>query len=377
MERQICTNCVMDTTNPELFFDEKGVCNRCNEFKNRILPMWNYGKGREDVLKNTIQKIKEVGKNNKYDCVIGLSGGFDSSYMLHMAVKEWGLRPLIIHIDSGWDLPVATSNINKIVKKLGVQLMIEKINWEQIRDFQLAFFKSGIPSLDSPQDVAFVTLVEQYAEKYRIKYLLNGGNMSTEVVTNPKSWCFGGNDMVFVNDILKKYATVDMTGYPFLKSYLRKTLDYFKSNKIIVFKPLDYIPYIQKDASELLVKEYDFELYKQKHFESMLTKFLEGYWSPKRFNADIRKAQFSSLILTGQMSREDALKKLDSDPLDEHEAKELFAQVAGKLEITEEELQSYFEMPLKGYDDYKNNKKLVRFIVNFKNLFIKPTVIQD
>lgn len=377
MERQICTNCVMDTTNPELFFDKKGVCNRCNEFKNRILPMWNYGKGREDVLKNTIQKIKEVGKNNKYDCVIGLSGGFDSSYMLHMAVKEWGLRPLIIHIDSGWDLPVATSNINKIVKKLGVQLMIEKINWEQIRDFQLAFFKSGIPSLDLPQDVAFVTLVEQYAEKYRIKYLLNGGNMSTEVVTNPKSWCFGGNDMVFVNDILKKYATVDMTGYPFLKSYLRKTLDYFKSNKIIVFKPLDYIPYIQKDASELLVKEYDFELYKQKHFESMLTKFLEGYWSPKRFNADIRKAQFSSLILTGQMSREDALKKLDSDPLDEHEAKELFAQVAGKLEITEEELQSYFEMPLKGYDDYKNNKKLVRFIVNFKNLFIKPTVIQD
>lgn len=377
MERQICTNCVMDTTNPELFFDEKGVCNRCNEFKNRILPMWNYGKGREDVLKNTIQKIKEVGKNNKYDCVIGLSGGFDSSYMLHMAVKEWGLRPLIIHIDSGWDLPVATSNINKIVKKLGVQLMIEKINWEQIRDFQLAFFKSGIPSLDLPQDVAFVTLVEQYAKKYRIKYLLNGGNMSTEVVTNPKSWCFGGNDMVFVNDILKKYGTVDMTGYPFLKSYLRKTLDYFKSNKIIVFKPLDYIPYIQKDASELLVKEYDFELYKQKHFESMLTKFLEGYWSPKRFNADIRKAQFSSLILTGQMSREDALKKLDSDPLDEHEAKELFAQVAGKLEITEEELQSYFEMPLKGYDDYKNNKKLVRFIVNFKNLFIKPTVIQD
>lgn len=377
MERQICTNCVMDTTNPELFFDEKGVCNRCNEFKNRILPMWNYGKGREDVLKNTIQKIKEVGKNNKYDCVIGLSGGLDSSYMLHMAVKEWGLRPLIIHIDSGWDLPVATSNINKIVKKLGVQLMIEKINWEQIRDFQLAFFKSGIPSLDSPQDVAFVTLVEQYAEKYRIKYLLNGGNMSTEVVTNPKSWCFGGNDMVFVNDILKKYGTVDMTGYPFLKSYLRKTLDYFKSNKIIVFKPLDYIPYIQKDASELLVKEYDFELYKQKHFESMLTKFLEGYWYPKRFNADIRKAQFSSLILTGQMSREDALKKLDSDPLDEHEAKELFAQVAGKLEITEEELQSYFEMPLKGYDDYKNNKKLVRFIVNFKNLFIKPTVIQD
>lgn len=377
MERQICTNCVMDTTNPELFFDEKGVCNRCYEFKNRILPMWNYGKGREDVLKNTIQKIKEVGKNNKYDCVIGLSGGFDSSYMLHMAVKEWGLRPLIIHIDSGWDLPVATSNINKIVKKLGVQLMIEKINWEQIRDFQLAFFKSGIPSLDLPQDVAFVTLVEQYAEKYRIKYLLNGGNMSTEVVTNPKSWCFGGNDMVFVNDILKKYATVDMTGYPFLKSYLRKTLDYFNSNKIIVFKPLNYIPYIQKDASELLVKEYDFELYKQKHFESMLTKFLEGYWSPKRFNADIRKAQFSSLILTGQMSREDALKKLDSDPLDEHEAKELFAQVAGKLEITEEELQSYFEMPLKGYDDYKNNKKLVRFIVIFKNLFIKPTVIQD
>jgi N-acetyl sugar amidotransferase len=367
----------MDTTNPELFFDEKGVCNRCNEFKNRILPTWNYGKGREDVLKNTIQKIKEVGKNNKYDCVIGLSGGFDSSYMLHMAVKEWGLRPLVIHIDSCWDLPVATSNINKIIKKLGVQLMIEKINWEQMRDFQLALFKSGISSLDIPQDVAFITLVNQYAEKYRIKYLLNGGNMSTEVVTNPKSWCYGANDMVFVNDILKKYGTIDMRGYPFLKSYFRKTLDYFNPNKIIGFKPLDYIPYVQKDAADLLMKEYDFELYKQKHFESLLTKFLEGYWYLKRFNADIRKAQFSSLILTGQLSREDALKKLENDSLDEQEVKELFTQVAGKLEITEEELQSYFEMPLKGYDDYKNNKKLVRFIVNFKNLFIKPTVIQD
>ena len=164
MIKQICINCVMDTTNTELRFDDKGMCNRCNDFYKDILPVWNYGKGREHILNQTLQKIKETGKNQQYDCLIGLSGGFDSSYMLHMAITEWGLRPLVVHIDSGWNLPIARSNINKLVKKLGIELIVEKINWEQERNFQLALFKSGISSLDLPQDVAFVTLVGKMAK---------------------------------------------------------------------------------------------------------------------------------------------------------------------------------------------------------------------
>jgi len=377
MIKQICINCVMDTTNTELRFDDKGMCNRCNDFYKDILPVWNYGKGREHILNQTLQKIKETGKNQQYDCLIGLSGGFDSSYMLHMAITEWGLRPLVVHIDSGWNLPIARSNINKLVKKLGIELIVEKINWEQERNFQLALFKSGISSLDLPQDVAFVTLVGKMAKKHHIKYLLNGGNMSTEVVTNPKSWCFGANDNVFIKDILKQFGSLDMKGYPFMKSYFTKALETFLPNSIKGFKPLDYIEYVIKDATNVLVEEYGYEPYKQKHFESMMTKFLEGYWLPKRFNQDIRKAQFSSLILSEQMSREEALRKLEKDSLEELEAIELKAQVAYKLEITVEELDSYFKLPIKGYDDYKNNKKMIRSIVNLKNIFDKPTIIQD
>jgi len=367
----------MDTTDPDLTFDEKGTCTRCNEFESRIVPMWNYGKGREKVFEETIAQIKKTGNGKEYDCVIGLSGGFDSSYMLHMAVKEWGLRPLVLHVDSGWDLPVAQENIKKLVDKLGVKLFVQKIPWEQERDFQLALFKSGIASLDMPQDVAFVSYVNMYAKKYGIEYVLNGGNIATEVVTDPKAWCYGGNDIVFMKDILKKFGTVDMKGYPFLPTYTEKFFKKVFHLELKGFKPLDYIPYSKQIATDLLVNEYGWEPYKQKHFESMMTKFIEGYWCPKRFGADIRIAQLSSLVVTGQITREQALEELSHPALTEEEGKELFTQVASKLEISEKELQSYFDMPIKGYDDYKNIKLIVRWIVKIKNFFVPSPLVQS
>lgn len=372
-----CNHCVMDTTDPDLTFDEKGTCTRCNEFESRIVPMWNYGKGREKVFEETIAQIKKTGNGKEYDCVIGLSGGFDSSYMLHMAVKEWGLRPLVLHVDSGWDLPVAQENIKKLVDKLGVKLFVQKIPWEQERDFQLALFKSGIASLDMPQDVAFVSYVNMYAKKYGIEYVLNGGNIATEVVTDPKAWCYGGNDIVFMKDILKKFGTVDMKGYPFLPTYTEKFFKKVFHLELKGFKPLDYIPYSKQIATDLLVNEYGWEPYKQKHFESMMTKFIEGYWCPKRFGADIRIAQLSSLVVTGQITREQALEELSHPALTEEEGKELFTQVASKLEISEKELQSYFDMPIKGYDDYKNIKLIVRWIVKIKNFFVPSPLVQS
>lgn len=377
MEIKICKHCVMDTTNPDLKLDENGVCSRCKEIENNVLPKWNYGRGKEEELARVLSEVKEAGKGRKYDCLIGLSGGFDSSYVLHMAVKEWGLRPLVLHVNSGWDLPVATANIKKLVDKLGVDFYEEHINWEQERDFQLALFKAGISSLDIPQDVAFVTLVDQYTRKYHIKYLFNGGNMATEIVTNPRAWLYGANDRVFLKDILKKYGTVDMKGYPFLKTYFRKLWDKLFAEKVIVFKPLDMIPYTKAESTRVLVEEYGWEPYKQKHFESMMTKFIEGYWAPKRFNADIRKCQLSSLVVTGQMTRDEALEQLKTPSLTEEEGKELFKQVAKKLEITEEELQGYMDMPKKGYDDYKNSKKRLSFFLSVKNKFIKQTVVND
>lgn len=362
---QVCTNCVMDTSDPNIKFASNGVCERCNLYYREILPKWNKGKGHATELKVLVDKIKAEGKGKPYDCLLGMSGGFDSSYMLHFVIKELKLRPLVFHIDAGWNLPVAEKNIQKMVDKLGIDLKVEKINWDEIRDMQLAFFKAGVPHLDTPQDHAFVAVLDKYAEANNIKYILNGGNISTEVIVNPDSWSYWGTDRKHINDIIKKFGTVPIKEYPFTSILRRKVYTpYIKRIKVV--KLLNYIPYIKQDAEELLRKEYEWEPYSQKHFEDILTKFLEGYWLPKRFGYDVRKPQFSSLILTGQMKREEALERLKTSPLSEKEGEELFKLVASKLEISPEELREYLELPLKSYKDYKNSEKL--FVVGAKIL---------
>ena len=347
----------MDTSDPNIKFDANGVCERCNDYFNYILPMWNKGEGKKDELITIVEKIKKAGKGKQYDCLLGLSGGFDSSYMLHFAVKELKLRPLVFHVDAGWDSLIAKQNIKKITERLDIKIKIAVIDWNETRDFQLAFFKSGVPHLDIPQDMAFVSVLDKYAIDNKIKYILNGGNISTEVIVNPNTWGYWGTDMVHVKDILKKFGSVEMKTYPFTNVIQRKIIvPYLKGVKVV--KLLNSTPYIKKDAEKILKNEYGFISYKQKHFESNLTKFIEGYWLPKRFGYDVRKPQFSSLILTGQMLREDALEQLKQPSLSEQEGEELFNAVAEKLEISREELKSCFDMPLKSYKDYKNQEKM-------------------
>lgn len=354
---RVCANCVMDTSDPNIQFDERGICERCNQYYQDILPTWNNGNGHEENLKSLVGKIKQDGAGKPYDCLLGMSGGFDSSYMLHFAIKELKLRPLVFHIDAGWNLPVAERNIQKMVDKLGVELKVEQINWNEIRDMQLAFFKAGVPHLDTPQDHAFVAVLDKYAEVNNIKYILNGGNISTEVIVNPDSWSYWGTDRKHINDILKRFGTVPMKEYPFTSILRRKVyVPYIKGVKVV--KLLNYIPYIKLNAEELLRKEYEWEPYSQKHFEDVLTKFLEGYWLPRRFGYDVRKPQFSSLILTGQMMREEALERLKTPPLSEEDGEALFNLVATKLEISVDELKVYLELPLKSYKDYKNSERL-------------------
>jgi N-acetyl sugar amidotransferase len=347
----------MDTSDPNIKFDEKGVCERCNDYYNHILPMWNKGEGKQAELNAIVEKIKEAGKRKKYDCLLGLSGGFDSSYMLHFVVKELKLRPLVFHVNAGWNLPVAEENIKKMVEKLGIDLKTEVINWNEVRDFQLAYFKSGVPHLDIPQDLAFVSVLDKFAVKNKIKYVLNGGNISTEVIVNPNAWGYWGTDMAQNKDVLKQFGTVEMKTYPFTNIIKRKIIvPYIKGIKVV--KLLNSIPYIKKEAEKILMDEYGFVPYKQKHFESLMTKFIEGYWLPKRFGYDVRRPQFSSLILTGQMTREEAVEKMKQPAIAETEATAMFEQIAIKLEISTSELQQYFTMPLKTYKDYKNQEDM-------------------
>ena len=315
MELRICTNCVMDTTDSKIVFDENGVCDHCNDFYKNVLPNWHTDERGAADLKKIVAKIKDSGRGKEFDCILGMSGGVDSSYLLHLAVTELGLRPLVFHVDAGWNSEIAVNNIQVMVDKLGLDLYTEVINWEEVKDLQLAYFKSGVPHLDLPQDHAFVATLYYFAEKYKIKYILNGGNISTECVRNPMEWLYYGTDMAQVNDIIKRFCTIKLETYPFSpilrhKFYLR----YIKGVKVV--KPLNYMPYIKAEASKLLQSTYGWKPYPQKHFESRFTKFYEGYWLPERFGFDTRKTQFSSLILTKQMTREEALERLKKPAYD-------------------------------------------------------------
>lgn len=356
---QICNCCVMDTSDEDIVFDENGVCMRCNEYKKRILPAWNYGKGHEDELSTLLKEIKRKGKGKKYDCILGLSGGLDSSYMLHLAVKEWGLRPFVFHIDAGWNLSVAEENIKRLTDKLGVKLHIKKMNWDEMREMQLAWFRTGLEMLDAPQDHAFIALIDEYSRKLGVKYILNGYNISTEIIADPESWEKGSGptgDGTYMKDVIHKHCSIPIKDYTFTNGFKHKFWNpYVLGVKTI--KPLNLVPVTKQQMIDTLGKEYGYVPYGQKHFEDLLTKFLEGWWTPTRFGHDMRRAQLSSLVVTGQMTREEAMKILEEPPLSESESKELFKEVAKKLEISEEELMKYHDMP-KCTEKFKSQEKL-------------------
>ncbi len=347
----------MDTTDSNIVFDKNGVCDHCNNFYNNIKPNWDTGeKGRKDLSK-IINNIKKHGKGRDFDCIMGMSGGADSSYMLHLLVKEFGLKPLVFHVDGGWDSELAVKNIEVMIDKLGLDLYTEVINWEEMKSFQLAYFKSSLSNIDVPQDHAFVATLYNFANKYNIKYILNGGNYSTECVNNPKEWLYFGTDMAQINDVLNKFGTIPMESYPFSGILNHKLyLKYIRGIKVV--KPLNYLPYIKEEAMMFLQKEYGWQPYPQKHFESRFTKFYEGFWLPKKFGYDTRKVQYSSLILTNQMKREEALEKLKSPAIDDDTARHDFEYIANKLNISEAELQSYMDLPNKTYKDFKNQEVL-------------------
>lgn len=349
----------MDTSDSKIVFDSRGVCDHCHDFTTHVKPNWHTGERGRRELETIVARIKALGRKHDFDCLLGLSGGVDSSYMLHLAVKEFGLRPLVFHVDGGWNSELAVHNINVMIDKLGLDLYTEVINWEEMRDFQLAFFKSGVPHIDIPQDHAFIATLYNFADKYNIKYILNGGNIATECVRNPMEWLYYGTDMPQIRDIRKRFGTVKMETYPF-SSVLRHKLYLRYLRGVKVIKPLNYRPYVKAEALQMLADEYGWKPYPQKHFESRFTKFFEGYWLPERFGFDTRRVQYSSLILTGQMTRGDALKKLEAPAYNPATIDEEFHYIATKLGIQPDELGGYRDQPKKFYWDYKNQEAVFK-----------------
>ncbi len=355
----VCRKTVMNTSDPSTVLDAGGVSNHYHKFDQILRPRWEYSHSQEaqKSLERIVAQIKKSSSGKDFDCLLGLSGGLDSSYMLHKMVTEYGLRPLVFHVDGGWNSEVSSHNINALVDKLGVDLFTEVIDWSEMRDFQLALFKAGVPHLDIPQDMAFISVLYKFAERYNIKHILNGGNISTECVDTPLKYLYWGTDMKHIRDILKRFGTVDMKTFPFSSIYYHKIyLPYIRRLKVI--KPLNLIPYYKAEAEQVLQTIYGWKSYEQKHFESRFTKFYEGYWLPKRFDYDMRMRNLSSLILTSQLAREKAMQILKESPISESEILSEKEFVASKLGITMDELEFYEHSPKRYYWNYRNQNRI-------------------
>ncbi len=348
-----CTNCVMDTTDAKIVFDEKGVCDHCNTFYREILPNWHTDERGRQKFDRLVSVIKRKGAGKDFDCIIGMSGGFDSTYLVYLAKEKLGLRPLVFHVDTGWNTPESVHNIEKIVFALGLELHTEVIDWEEMRDIQLAFFKAGVPHIDVPQDHACFATMYKFASDYDVKYILTGGNYSTECIRNPIEWMYYQSDSRQLLDIHRRFGTVPLKKFPLTNILWHKVyLPYVKGVKVL--RPLDYIPYIKEEAARIMEESFGYQRYPQKHFESRFTRFYEGYWLYKKFGYDTRKVQYSSLILTGQMTRAEALNLLSKPPYDESTIGQEMEYVAKKLGVTTKELQGYMAIPNRTYRDYKN-----------------------
>lgn len=347
-EYRICKRCVMDTTDPDIVFGEKGICNNCKDYfeiEKRFVFKGEEGKKK---LEEIVNKIKEDGKHKEYDCILGLSGGTDSSYVAYLAKKN-GLRVLAVHMDNGWNSELSVHNIEKCLKGLDFDLETIVVDWEEFKDLHLAYLKASVVDIEVVTDHAIAAAIYKIANKKRIKYILSGTNIVTEGIL-PKSWNYRKNDLRNLKDIHKRYGKLKLRTYPTLGLY--KLLYYRFLKRIQFISVLDYVDYNKKEAKEVLHREFSWDDYGGKHYESIFTKFYQAYILPTKFNIDKRKAHLSTLICSGQITREEALEELEKPLYEKDELERDKEYVLKKLGLSEEEFEYLMKLPIKKHQEY-------------------------
>lgn len=373
---RICSNCIMDTTDPNITFDERGWCDYCRNYYKNILPNWHPDEKGEKMLAPLIDKITKDGRGRDHDCLIGISGGADSSYVAYLAKGKFGLRPLIFHCDTGWNSQVSVNNIERLIDGLGLDLHTEVVDWLEMKDLQLAFFKAQVPHVDTPQDHAIFASLYNFAAKYGYKYILTGANNSTECVREPLEWHYHATDMRQLRDIHRRFGQRPLKTFP-TADIFRYKLYYRFVKRVRVVKPLNYVPYVKENAMQELEDRFGWQKYAHKHYESRFTRFYEGYWLSKKFGYDKRRAHFSSVILTKQMTREEALKRIAQPAYDEQMMAQDFEYVAKKLDLTVPEFREIMDGENKTYRDYKSRMALIGFGTNIlRKLGIQKVIIR-
>lgn len=352
---QACVRCVMDTTDPLITFDDDGVCNHCHYFDTVIKQAWPSSEHGAAALASTLQRIKASGEGKRYDCIIGLSGGVDSSYLAIKAV-EWKLRPLVVHVDAGWNSELAVMNIEQICRRLGLDLLTHVVDWEEFQDVQRAFLKSNLANQDAPQDHVFYAALTQHAQAEGIRYIISGSNFATESIL-PQAWGYDAMDSTLLRAVHRQYGERPIKKFPVVRFGTIYPLVH-KSMEVIA--PLNFIEYSKQKAIETLESGYGWRYYGGKHYESRWTRFFQAFYLPYKFGYDKRKAHLSSLVVSGQMTRDAAMAELSRPLYEPAQLNEDKAFIAKKLAFTTEELDALIDAPPRRYDEFPNFQAKLR-----------------
>ena len=365
---QRCVNCVLDTTDLDIVFDDNGICNHCHQWLPRITNLPKSDEEAEKNLKELKKKIQRHTKRQKYDCLIGLSGGVDSSYIVYLAHKL-GLRPLIVHFDNGWNSELAISNIEKLVTKCNFEYTTLIVDWDEFRELQVAYLKASVVDIEVATDHAIIATMFKLASKHKIKFIISGGNLATETGM-PLAWTWPKKDLTNLKNIHRKFSNVPLKTYP-TRSIWRDIYDKRFSSQVEDIRILDHINYSKKRAIKLLEQQFGWQYYGGKHYESVFTKFYQSYILPRKFNIDKRLVHFSSLIRNGEMTRDEALCELDKDLYPGATLKFEKDYVLKKLQLSESDFEEIMRLKPVSHINYGSDYSGLNMVKKYYRMLFK------